>query len=77
MTHDADSLVLLVKAPNSAVAGLWGSVLDAAGIVRHVSRASDVLVPRSRLEEARQLLKQWEFKQSRYLAGPNESMLNP
>jgi hypothetical protein len=36
-----------------AIAGLWGSVLDAAGIVRHVSRAFEVFVPRSRLLEAR------------------------
>jgi hypothetical protein len=76
MTGDSDMLVLLAQAPNSAVAGLWGTVLDGAGIVRHLSRNFELHVPRSRLEEARRLIEQWKF-QSRYAAGPNEAIDNP
>ena len=77
MAEPPDTLVLLAKAPNSAIAGLGGSVLEAAGIVRHVSRGWEVLVPRSRLEEAKRLIENWKLQSDKYAAGPNESMENP
>jgi hypothetical protein len=77
MAERPDTLVLLAKAPNSAIAGLWGSVLEAAGIVRHQSRGFEVFVPRSRLEEAKRLIENWKLQSDRYPAGPNEWMDNP
>jgi hypothetical protein len=77
VNHDqSDTLVELAKAPNSAVAGLWASILDAAGIVKHVSRASIVWVPRSKLDDARRLIENWKL-QSQPSEGPNEWIDNP
>jgi hypothetical protein len=70
-----DAFVLLGHAPSQAIAGLWASMLEEAGIVAYMPGAhladgwaswqqtignigSDVLVPRSRLEEARRVIQE-------------------
>jgi hypothetical protein len=68
-----DDFALLGRAPDAAIAGVWVSLLEAAGIVAYIPGAAladdwaiaqrtmgnlgaDVLVPRSRLEEARAIV---------------------
>ena len=70
--HD-EEFALLAGAPNTSVAALWASMLEAAGIVAHVpgthlmdewatwqhmsgGLATEVFVPKSRLDEARAII---------------------
>jgi membrane protease YdiL (CAAX protease family) len=73
MTDDHGEFVLLGRAPNATIAGLWKSMLDEAGIPAYVpgtnltdqwaatqrmigNVGTDVFVPRSRLEQAREVV---------------------
>jgi membrane protease YdiL (CAAX protease family) len=73
MTDDHGEFVLLGRAPNAAIAGLWKSMLEDAGIPAYVpgtnlsdewaatqrmigNVGADVFVPRSRLEQAREVV---------------------